>query len=131
LFVFYLTCVHYTDYHEIGIVRNDFTGETSIDSVSGFGITAPWVQVAKIDIRPVRICVTSSTRNFNCKLASFDKRYWDEFVSLEGFRYYWWANRFSFNSGYKEEYRGMKDIIRGYAFDEHPKKFIKIIETEQ
>lgn len=131
LFLFYFSCIHYTDYHEIAIIRNDITGNTYIDSVSGFGVTAPWTQVAKVDTRPIRVCITSSTRNFNCRLVYFDKRYWQEFVSLEGFKYYWWANRFSFNFGYDDEYRGMKDIMRGYAFDSHPHKFIKIIDVEQ
>ncbi len=49
------------------------------------------------------------------------------FVAVQGFHYYWWANRFSFNSGYDEEYRGMKDLMRGYAYSSKPYPFIVVI----
>ena len=49
-------------------------------------------------------------------LVSFDPNGWREFVNNEGFYYYWWSNRISFNMGYDDEYRGMKDLIRGYSF---------------
>lgn len=118
--------VNYTDVHEVNIKRNHFSGETSLDSISGFNVSWPWVQICSIDTRPVRICVTSSTRNFNCMLVSFDPNGWREFVDNEGFYYYWWANRISFNMGYDDEYRGMKDLIRGYSFDLNKRSFIKI-----
>lgn len=125
-----MSCVYYTDYHEIAITRNIFTGEMTLDSTSGFNISAPWVQASNIDIRPIRVCISSTTRNFNCRLVYFDKTHWKEFISLEGFRYYWWANRFSINFGYDEEYRGIKDVLRGYSFDPQIHNFIKVVEVE-
>lgn len=126
LFLFYLLFIYYTDIHQIAIKRNFLTGETSIDTIHGFSISSPWTMVSRIDTRPQRICITSSTRNFNCMLVSFNKDGWEEFIQLEGFYYYWWANRFSFNMGYDDEYRGMKDLIRGYSFDENTRSFIRI-----
>lgn len=126
IFMFWLFCFHYTNVHQVGICRNIFTGETWLDDVPGMSITAPWVQVARIDTRPHRVCVECNCKNATCVLVSFDSNGWKEFVEREGFRYYWWSNRFSFNSGHKEEYRGMRDILRGYAFDGHNYSFIKI-----
>ena len=126
----YLTCFHYTDYHTSAISRNLITGETSVDTVAGFNLTAPWVQVARIDTRPHRICITSSTRNFNCYLVEFVPSEYNELIELEGFRYYWWANRISFNFGHDEEYRGIRDIFRGYTFDDKPQPFLKITKEQ-
>lgn len=126
VFLFWLFCFHYTGVHQVGICRNVITGETWLDSISGPNITAPWVQVARIDTRPHRICIECNCRNVNCVLVSFNPEGWKDFVKREGFRYYWWSNRFSFNSGHKKEYRGMNDVLRGYAFDGVEYSFIKI-----
>jgi hypothetical protein len=64
-------------------------------------------------------------------LLSFDKYHWKEFVAAEGWRYWWWANRFSINFGYDEEYRGMRDILRGYAYSPKQYPFLVILEEYQ
>lgn len=125
IFLFWLFFVHWTNVQQIAITRNIFTGELKIDTFPGIQISSPWTQVSRIDIRPVRVCVDCECRNMNCKLISFDINGWRNFVEKEGFRYYWWSNRISFNFGNKEEYRGMKNILRGYSFDSEY-KFIKV-----
>jgi hypothetical protein len=60
----------------------------------------------------------------NCILVSFNIQGWKEFVDREGFEYWWWYNRFSFNSGSNREYRGMDWILRGYTFDNTNYSFI-------
>lgn len=122
----YLMFVNVVKTHEVILGRNYFTGHTFIDSVTGIKLNAPWVFVNNIDTRPHRVCVTSASRNFNCKLVSFDKSGWEEFIDLEGFYYFWWANRISFNMGHDQEYRGINNLLRGYSFDETPRNFIKI-----
>lgn len=124
---YYLLIVNYTEPTQLGIARNDFTGEMWAQAKGGFHFTSPWVRVAKVDTRPMRVGVNSAGRGFNAKLVQFDSQHWREFVTTEGFAYYWWANRFSFNSGYDEEYRGMRDILRGYAYSAKPYPFIKIL----
>ena len=126
-FIFWLSCIHWTNVHQVAITRNIFTGEMNIDTVPGIQISAPWVQVSRIDIRPLRVCVDCDCRNINCRLVTFKVEGWRDFVAKEGFRYYWWSNRISFNSGNKEEYRGMKNILRGYSFDSE----YKFIKSEQ
>lgn len=126
VFFFWLFCFHYTDVNQVAICRNFISGEIYLDSVAGPNITAPWVQVSRIDTRPTRICVECGCRNITCYLVSFNPKGWKDFVNKEGFRYYWLSNRFSFNFGHRDEYRGMKDILRGYAFDGYQYKFIKI-----
>ncbi len=124
----WLSIFNYTSYNEIGIAWNRFTGTLWCQN-QGFHITWPWVSVARIDTRPIRVCVTSSGKGFSCKLVRFVPSAYREFVSIEGHYYYWWANRISFNFGYREEYRGMKDILRGYAYGSKMYGFI-IIDAE-
>ncbi len=131
IMMFYLLFLNYTEPTELGIARNKITGETWIQETGGWKITKPWVLVSVIDLRPIRVAVHSSGHGYCAKLVQFDKNYWKEFIATEGFRYYWWGNRFSFNSGYDEEYRGMKDLMRGYAFSSKKYSFIKILTEYQ
>lgn len=130
-FVLYLACFHYTEPTQVGISLNYSNGNLVLVQKSGWSVTAPWIMVAKIDTRPIRVCVTSSGRGFNCKLVQFNPQAYQEFVEIEGFRYYWWANRLSFNLGYSEEYRGMRDILRGHAFGVKKYRFLKILQESK
>jgi hypothetical protein len=114
--LFYLAFVNYLEAYQVGLARNLFTGQIMLQNHGGYYTTAPWVQVSRIDTRPVQVCITSDTRAFNCKLVQFEPSAYKEFIATQGFRYYWWANRISFNFGYPEEYRGMRDILRGYSY---------------
>lgn len=122
----YRSFVHYTEQGFIGIMKNQFTGEIRLDH-PGWNINPPWVWVAMVDTRPMRVCVSTTGRGFNCKLAQFDAAHYQEFVATEGWRYYWWANRLSFNGGYDEEYRGTRDLVRGYAYSVKPYPFVKVL----
>ncbi len=126
LFLFYLFCYNHNEAYEVGLARNEITGKVTLQP-GGMYITPPWVRVARIDTRPMRVCITSAGLGFNCKLIQFEPSAYQEFVSVEGFRYYWWANRISFNLGYPEEYRGMKDLLRGYAYSVKQYPFVKIL----
>jgi hypothetical protein len=131
LFLFYLGFLNYTEPTQVGVVRNLVTGNMWLQDRAGWHISPPWVLVARIDTRPLRVAVTTTGRGFSAKLVQFDPKYWREFVAVEGFRYYWWGNRISFNFGYNEEYRGMKDIMRGYAYSAKHYSFIKILNEYQ
>ena len=122
--IFFLNFVEPT---KVGIARNFITGRTWLQDGNGWNITAPWVYVPEIDTRPIRVEVTSAGRGFSAKLVQFNKEYWQEFVVTEGIYYYWWANRISFNLGYNEEHRGVKDIFRGYAYSAKKYPFIVIL----
>ena len=117
--------VNHVDSHEVGLAWNRVTGNLWVQH-GGFHVTWPWVAVSNIDTRPVRVCVTSSSRAFSCKLVRFDPSGFREFVATEGHYYYWWANRISYNGGYVDEYRGMKDILRGYAYGSEQYPFVRI-----
>ncbi|MDR0608375.1 MAG: hypothetical protein LBG52_08850 [Candidatus Peribacteria bacterium] len=121
ILLFYLFCLNFVNPTEIGIARNIITGETHLQDGNGWNLTVPWVFVPIIDTRPIRVEVSSAGHGISAKLVQFNKQYWEEFVLTEGIYYYWWANRISFNLGYDEEHRGMKDILRGYAYS--PKKY--------
>ncbi len=127
VFTFYLFFLNYTEPTEVGIARNFITGEMWIQKGGGWWCTSPWVRVARIDIRPVRVTVPSAGHGYSAKLVQFQPDAWQEFVAVEGFRYWWWANRFSFNFGYDEEYRGMRDILRGHAYGTKKYSFFKVI----
>jgi hypothetical protein len=113
-FLFWLLFFNYNSQHQISINRNLFTGDITMNR-GGMYITAPWVQVSRIETRPFRICLDCGCKNINCKLVSFNPNGWEDFVKREGFKYYWWNNRISFNLSYKEEYRGIKSILKGYS----------------
>ena len=122
----YAAFLNYLDPFEEGIAWNFVRGELSLQK-KGWNVTPPWVLVAAVDGQPMRVCVTTSGRGFSCKLVQFNPAAWREFVRVEGFRYYWWANRFSFNGGYDEEYRGVRDLLRGYAYDIRRYPFVTIL----
>ena len=128
LSLFYLPFLNYTEPTEIGVARNIFTGEMWLQKDGGWYMTSPWVRVAKIDTRPMRVVITTNGHGFSAKLVQFVPKEWNSFVEVEGFRYWWWANRISINFGYDEEYRGMKDIMRGYAYGVKKYPFIEVLE---
>ncbi len=123
VFLLYLACFNYVEQYEIGIAWNRVTGELW-QQHAGYYYTSPWVAVSRIDTRPVRVCITTSGRGYNCKLVQFKPEAYREFAAVDGFRYYWLSNRVSFNWGYDEEYRGMKDLLRGYAYSAKQYPFV-------
>lgn len=124
--LFYFSCVHYSGITQVGMMRNWITGELKLDT-PGWNTSSPWVSVAKADTRPMRVCVTTAGRGFNCKLVEFVPGEYKKFVETEGFHYYWWYNRVSFNWGYDDEYRGMKDVLRGYAYGVKQYPFVRVL----
>lgn len=131
ILLFYFGCVNHVEPSEVGIARNVFTGTIELQAQAGWKLTWPWVQVANIDTRPVRVSVQSAGRGFSSKLVGFDPRAYREFIATEGFRYYWFSNRLSFNFGHEEEHRGMKDILRGYAYSAKRYPFLVVINEYQ
>lgn len=114
-----LSCLgwlNYLDAHQIGIARNSITGEMWMQGPGGIYVTGPWVRVSRIDTRPMRLSIESAGRAYSGKLVQFQPEHWEQFVEVEGFRYWWWANRFSYNWGHEEEYRGVRNLLRGYAY---------------
>jgi len=118
--------ISYTDSHHYAIERNIVSGQIVFRGPNGMRITPPWVQVVRIDIRPIRACVDCSCNNIDCRLISFNISGYLEFIEKEGFGYYWWRNRLSFNYGNKLEYRGLPNVLRGYAFDDKNYKFLNV-----
>jgi hypothetical protein len=127
LFLLYLGFVNHVEPGEVGLTRNRFTGKTWVQQ-PGWSFTPPWVQVAVIDVKPIRVSVPSAGRGYSAMLVQFVPEAYESFIQTEGFRYYWWSNRFSFNFGYSEEYRGVKDVLRGYAYSSKKYPFLKVIE---
>lgn len=119
----YFPFVNHLEPVEAGIAWNFVSGELRLQE-KGWNFSLPWVLVANVDMRPARVCITTAGRGFNCKLVRFEPHEYKKFVETEGFHYYWWYNRFSFNWGYGDEYRGMKDILRGYAYSAKQYPFV-------
>jgi len=126
LLFFYLTCFYYVKPQSMDITWNPFTGELKADTVPGYYCAAPWVMATRLDLRPARVCITTTANSYSCKLVMFNPSGWMEFVRVQGFQYYWWKNRISFNLGYSDEYRGFRDILRGYAYGNKDYDFIII-----
>lgn len=126
--VVYFQCFNYLRSYEVGLAKNLVTKNVWLQEGQGFHFTNPFVFVARLDTRPARVGVHSRSKTANQKLVQFQPVYWEEFVKTEGWRYYWWDNRFSFNGSYPEEYRGWRDVCRGYAYSTKKYPFFKVIE---
>lgn len=128
LIAFYFGCVTHVEPNEMGVDYNVFTGELRGDTAAGYYVSPPWRLVSMIDLRPMRVSISSTANSYGSKLVQFDKAHWREFVQTQGFGYWWWNNRLSFNSGYNTEYRGFRDVIRGYAYGNKRYEFIIVLE---
>ncbi len=126
--VIYFPFVHYSEPTQVGLMRNVATGEVKLDT-PGWNFSAPWVAVTKLDTNPSRVCLTTAGRAFSCKLVQFVPSEFQLFIATEGFRYYWWDNRISFNFGYSEEYRGQRDLLRGYGYSVKQYPFVKVLRV--
>jgi len=126
-FLFYLTSFHYTESYQVGISYNLFSGEIKKDDRTGYHITYPWVLVTRIDCRPIKVCIASATRNMNCRLVKFNPEKYMELMKFEGFSYYWWYNRFSFNSG-QDTYRGFNNLLLGHSYGDNRCSCVEIIK---
>lgn len=127
LFLCYLMFYHHSESYEFVITRNIITGDSKPDSHTGHHFTWPWVLAAKIDTRPHKVCIASASRNMNCRLVQFDTSKWEELLAYEGFHYYWWYNRFSFNWS-QETYRGVDNLLLGHSFGRTRGSFVKILQ---
>lgn len=127
ILIVYKAFVGHVEPGRVGVARNIVSGEIRLQH-PGWHITPPWMFSTRVDTRPIRVSVDSSGRGYGAKLIQFDLEHWKEFVDTEGWRFYWWSNRFSFNWGYKEEHRGIRDILRGYAYGSKSYPFIKVLE---
>jgi len=124
IIIFWLSIVNYNSQHHISLNQNLFTGELTLKK-GGIHFSAPWVLSTRIDTRPFRVCLDCGCKNISCKLVSFNPDGWEDFVNREGFKYYWFTNRLSFNFGYDHEYRGIKSILKGYT-DGNKYSFINV-----
>ena len=123
----FLSAFNYVEQGEAGLTWNAASGEIGLMK-PGIHWTSPITLVTKIELRPQRMCLTSSAQAApNCRLVQFEERHYREFVATEGWRYYWFDNRLSFNSGHDETYRGFRDVLRGYAFSAQSYPFIKVL----
>ncbi|MFA7218953.1 MAG: hypothetical protein WC119_00310 [Synergistaceae bacterium] len=115
---------------EAGIGINWFNGNLQLLDRSGWHVTPPWVWVCKIETTPMRVSVSTASRGYSSKLIQFNKEFYKEFVETEGWYFYWWYNRLSFNIGYdrNEEYRGFRDIMRAYAYSAKKYQFITTLK---
>lgn len=130
-FLFLLSTVNYVEQGQAGLVWKPIMGEVSLQEKPGFYFTSPFTLVSTIELRPQRVCLTSAAHSApNCRLIQFDPKQYKEFVKVEGWSYYWFANRISFNLGHPETYRGFRDILRGYAFSAHQYPFIKTLKYQ-
>lgn len=130
LTLFYLVCLNYIEPAWVGISKNYVSGRMWLQG-PGWHLTGPWTLVARVDTRPMRVGIPTAGRGFSAKLVQFEPSAWREFIATEGFRYYWWANRVSINFGNEEEYRGMRNILLGYAYSPKRYPFVKVLEEYQ
>lgn len=125
---YYLLFFYYSAQHHLVITKNLITGTVSRDSANGFHFfSPPWVLVSKIDTRPHTVCIASASRNLNCKSVRILPDKWEALVLREGFHYYWWYNRISFNWDQKT-YRGVSNLLLGHAYGTARCDCVEILE---
>lgn len=127
-FLTYTPFFHHTDVGQVAIMHNIIDGSITTDTEPGFTVSAPWVLVSRIDIRPSQVCVEGAARVANCRLAKFVPEHLVEFIDREGFSYHWFANRLSFNFGHSQEYRGSRNYLRAYAFSNKSVPFVQVLD---
>lgn len=131
LICFRVCFLTYCEPTEVGIARNLITGRTWLVN-GGWRLKTPWTLIPHIDTRPMLVSVDSAGHGYSAKLVQFVPEEWESFVRTEGFYLWWFANRISFNAGYRHEHRGIRDIFRGYAYGSKPYPFLRIIsEVDQ
>ena len=113
VFSFYLLFVIRILPNEVGIYKDEISGLNWIESKPGYHISPPWHLCTMIDIRPMRVGISCACRAYKYELVSFNINNWKEFITREGWSYYWFRNRLSLNFGTEEEYRGFRNIMRG------------------
>jgi len=90
-FAFWLFCLNHVDINEVGIAYNSRTGEIHQQPV-GWHVTAPWVKTSALPIIPIRVEIYSGTTIKNRfilpKLVVFKSEHLEEFIKIEGFRWY-------------------------------------------
>ena len=99
LIIFYVGFVNHIEPNQIGLARNHASGETWVQTAS-WHLTPPWVWVSRVESNPIRVGVPTAGRGFSAKLVRFLPEKADDFLNREGWRYYWWDNRISFNFGH-------------------------------
>lgn len=124
----YLTMFYYSGRNDFVLTQNILTGEVQPETHKGYHLTYPWILASKIDDRPHRFCIPSATRNMSCKLVKFDTSKWKDLIEYEGFHYYWWYNRFSFNSG-QETYKGVDNLLFGHSWGNSRGRFVIILDS--
>lgn len=124
LVLFYLLFVNVVKIHECTLNYNVISGNVICDTIPGIKINSPWVLVSNIDTRPARVCIDCACNNVTCELVAFNPNGYEAFLAKEGWSYYWLRNRLSFNSGNRNEWRGMDNVLRGYAFDKERYSFL-------
>lgn len=126
IFISWLLLFNHIEPGEIGIGYNAINAQLFI-LTTGYHITNPWSLISIISIKPMRVSVQSGGKGYSAKLVQFNSKGWKDFVIREGFRYYWWSNRLSYNISHIEEHRGMEDILRGYAYSGKEYSFLTVI----
>lgn len=126
-FFVYFAFFNHVEPNTVGIARNHITGQTWVEH-AGWHWSAPWVWVANIETNPIRVGIPTAGRGFNAKLVRFIPKHADAFLKQEGWRYYWWDNRLSFNFGNPDEYRGNRNLFLGYAYTQETPIFLEVLK---
>jgi hypothetical protein len=123
--LFYFFCLNHIGPASVGIAYNALNGEVTSQKHAGWYITSPFVRVASIDTRPTQVCLNAGTRILSCKLIEFVPEGAEEFVKLQGFRYYDGA---VVNNSCHDCNSDMYHILQGYAFSGREYPFLRVIE---
>ena len=114
LFLFYLLFLNHVTVNELGIAYNSSSGTMTAQEHPGWYLTSPLTRVAYLDLKPMRVDITSTAKVINARIVVFQKNYWRDYVALQGFGY--------------DLSTTQESTMLGYAFSGKEWPFLKITE---
>jgi hypothetical protein len=79
--------LNHVNINEVGVAYDSSTGQIAKQS-PGWHITAPWVRTTTIDLLPKRVEIQTGSRFILPKLVQFQPEFTEEFIRVEGFKYF-------------------------------------------
>jgi hypothetical protein len=118
-FASWIFFLNHVDINEIGVAYDSRTGTISAQH-PGWHVTAPWVKATTIPLIPLRVDIYSGSQRTSRfilpKLVQFNPAHLEEFIKVEGFRYF--GNQ------------GIEYVFAQYAFSNQKWNFLTELNTE-
>ena len=114
LFSFYCLCLNHLSVNHIGVAYDSYNGTISLQEAPGWYRTSPFVKLSYISTLPVKVTIPSEAQVIISKIVRFKVEGIEEFIRLQGFKY--WSDG------------EISSILLGYAFSGNSYPFLEIMQ---